>query len=97
MRGHISPMAEQDSVPIAVPASAMTRTDIGPGNWKLMLSIFLSFILVVSNPFTNGIVAGFGKKAVIGRTVTAYGVAVQATCMVVMYALTVYLLKNDIL
>lgn len=66
-------------------------------NFKLMLSLFLMFLLVVSEMFTGSVISSFGEKALIGRTLTVWGVILQGLFLVVGYAVAVYLIKHGIL
>lgn len=67
------------------------------GNLKLILALFLIFVVVVSDVFTNSIIAGFGEKAVRGRSPTSWGVVLQGIFLVIFYILAVYLTEHHIL
>lgn len=66
-------------------------------NVKLLVTLFIIFIVVVSDVFTNSIIAGFGEKAVRGRSTTAWGVVLQGIFLVIFYVLAVYLTEHNIL
>ena len=66
-------------------------------NLKLLVALFVMFIVVVSDVFTNSIIAGFGEKAVRGRTPTSWGVVLQGIFLVIFYILAVYLTEHHIL
>jgi hypothetical protein len=92
------PLSEYDSVPLEGPSKSPENAPrISVGNIKLIISLFLIFILVVSDVFTNSIVAGFGEKAVRGRTPTSWGIVLQGIFLVIFYILAVYLIENRIL
>lgn len=67
------------------------------GNFKLLLALFVIFVVVVSDVFTNSIISGFGKKAVRCRGPTSWGVVLQGIFLVIFYILAVYLTENNIL
>lgn len=66
-------------------------------NIKLLISIFIIFIIVVSDMFTNNVISGFGEKAVKGRTPTSWGIVLQGIFLVIFYILAIYLIENHIL
>jgi hypothetical protein len=66
-------------------------------NFKLLVAIFVMFMVVISDPFTNSVIAGFGEKAVRGRAPTSWGVVLQGIFLVIFYILAVYLTENNIL
>jgi hypothetical protein len=66
-------------------------------NLKLILALFVIFVLVVSDVFTNSVLAGFGEKAVKGRRPTAWGTVLQGILLVIFYILAVYLINHRIL
>ena len=96
-----------DSVPLTSYAGDEVEAESKPvnsqkaslrvSNLKLMISLFMIFIIVVSETFTNGILAGFGEKAVKGRNVTTCGVILQGIFVVIFYILSVYLIEQKIL
>jgi len=93
----------EDSVPLDAFSNAEERHGGGKeprlrvANVKLLVTLFIIFIVVVSDVFTNSIVAGFGEKAVRGRTPTAWGVVLQGIFLVIFYVLAVYLTEHNIL
>jgi len=66
-------------------------------NMKLLLALFLIFIFVVSDVFTNNVIAGFGDKAVRCRTPTSWGIILQGIFLVIFYALAIYLAEQGVL
>jgi hypothetical protein len=66
-------------------------------NLKLLVALFIMFVVVVSDVFTNSIIAGFGEKAVRCRTPTSWGVVLQGIFLVIFYILAVYLTEHHIL
>ena len=95
--------SSSDSVPLAELANGPPPTGAAPGgsplpyNFKLLLSLFLTFILVVSDVFTNSILSSFGEKAVMGRTPTMWGIVLQGIFLVIGYAIATYLIRHGIL
>ncbi len=79
----------------AAPSGMAPR--LGLGNIKLIFSLFMWFLVVVSDVFTNSIIAGFGSSAVKGRTPTSWGVVLQGTFLVLGYMLLVYLTEHEVL
>lgn len=65
-------------------------------NLKILVSLFLIFVLVVSDVFTNNIISGFGG-AVKGRTPTSYGIVLQGIFLVIFYILAMYLIDSKII
>jgi len=63
---------------------------------KALFAVFVLFVFVVSDVFTNHVVASFGG-AVRGRNPTPYGVAVQGIFLVVFYVLALYLVEGGVL
>jgi hypothetical protein len=92
-----------DSVPLDAlqPLAAGEGGDKEPrlrvANLKLLVALFVMFIVVVSDVFTNSIIAGFGEKAVRGRTPTSWGVVLQGIFLVIFYIIAVYLTEHHIL
>jgi hypothetical protein len=89
-----------DSVPLDDPGAkkeSCKEPRLRVANLKLIFAIFILFLVVVSDVFTNSIIAGFGEKAVRGRTPTSWGVVLQGIFLVVFYILAVYLTEHDIL
>ena len=66
-------------------------------NLKLLLALFIIFIIVVSDVFTNSVISGFGEKAVRCRTPTSWGIVLQGIFLVIFYILAVYLTEHNIL
>lgn len=84
-----------DFEPFAAPAPPGPRLDAA--NYKLIAALFVLFLGIVSDPFVSGVLAGFGPKAVHGRTPTAWGVVLQGVFLVFGYALFAYLTGSGIL
>ena len=96
-------MAAPASVPLAParPGAADAGAGCSPrlrvANLKLIVALFLAFLVVVSDVFTNSVVAGFGDKAVRGRAPTSWGTVLQGIFLVIFYILAVYLTEHRIL
>ena len=93
-----------DSVPLAAPDNDDGEKNSGPppprlrvANLKLLVALFISFLIVVSDVFTGAVIAGFGSNAVHGRTPTSWGVVLQGIFLVIFYILAVCLTENQIL
>jgi hypothetical protein len=87
-----------DSVPLA----ALVEGDSGEprlrvANFKLIIALFVMFIVVVSDVFTNSVISGFGEKAVRGRAPTSWGVVLQGIFLVIFYVVAVYLTEHHVL
>ena len=85
-----------DSVPLEFP-SGSKKIASNSLNLKLILALFMIFVLVVSEVFTNSIIAGFGESAVRCRNPTSWGIVLQGIFLVIGYVLAVYLIEHDIL
>ena len=91
-----------DSVPLAVPDGEEPK-NAGPpprlrvANLKLLIALFVAFLVVVSDVFTGAVIAGFGSNAVRGRTPTSWGVVLQGIFLVIFYILAVCLTEHQIL
>jgi hypothetical protein len=82
------------------PLSGPTQKE-GPSlrvtNIKLILALFLIFVLVVSDVFTVSILASFGEKAVHGRNATSWGTVLQGIFVVIFYAVAAFLIEHRVL
>jgi len=78
-------------------AAADKEPRLRVANLKLIIALFISFLVVVSDVFTNSIIAGFGEKAIRGRSLTSWGVVLQGIFLVILYILSVYLTEHDVL
>jgi hypothetical protein len=91
-------MDPTDSVPIdGGPGAPGLGSHARMTNMKLLLALFLIFIFVVSDVFTNNVIAGFGDKAVRCRTPTSWGIILQGIFLVIFYALAIYLAEQGVL
>lgn len=94
--------APADSVALDALSGSAGEKSRGPAgakhliNFKVLVAIFVLFVLVVSDVFTNNVVSGFGG-AVKCRTPTSYGTVVQGIFLVIFYALAVNLIEGDII
>jgi hypothetical protein len=93
-----------DSVPIAaligtapVVAAPASAAAAAPASIRNLVIIFVLFLLVVSDFFTNNIISKIGKKTMNGRTPTAFGVVLQGTALTILYALMTYLESKKLL
>ena len=99
------PKHADDSVPLDAFQSESDNSDsygkkeprLRVANLKLLLALFIIFVVVVSSVFTNSVIAGFGEKAVRCRTPTSWGVVLQGIFLVIFYILAVYLTEHHIL
>lgn len=87
-----------DSVPLDVEPDAKSGKSprISVGNVKLIVALFLIFVVVVSNTFTESIIAGFGEKAVQGRSPTSWGVVLQGIFLVIFYILAMFAIEHGV-
>ena len=90
-----------DSVPLAAAEAARKAPEAAPrlrvANVKLIVALFAIFLFVVSNTFTNSVIAGFGEGAVLGGKITTGGVVLQGVFLVIFYILAVYLTERNLL
>ena len=77
-------------------SSSKKTRKIGAGGLKVLISIFLSFLLVVSNIFTNGVLSWFGG-AVRCRNPTSYGTVLQGIFLVIFYIVATHLIETKVL
>lgn len=89
---------DDDSVSLDPPSEKKHQEPrLRVANVKLLLSLFVIFVVVVSDVFTNSVISGFGEKAVQGRSPTSWGVVLQGIFLVIFYILAVYLTEHHIL
>lgn len=87
----------RDSEPLVPAAPAAAELRLRPANFKLVASLFFLFLTVVSEAFTGGVIARFGPKARVGRSLTAWGTVLQGIFLVLGYLVLAYLTENDLL
>jgi hypothetical protein len=90
----------RDAVPLDDLAGATTSRPRGAKPWggldlKTLVAVFAVFMLVVSDVFTDNVIAGF-RGGVECRTPTAYGVVLQGIFLVIFYALANYMIRERI-
>ena len=94
------------NAPDAIPLDELAGTEPRSGqkkglllrrlvNFKILISIFVIFVFVVSDVFTNNVLTGF-RGAVHGRTATPKGTVVQGIFLVIFYVIFLKLLECDI-
>jgi len=101
----MNPVRSNDSVPLEAFSDESFNAEHGGhkeprlrvANLKLIVALFVIFIVVISDVFTNSIIAGFGEKAVRGRTPTSWGVVLQGIFLIIFYIIAVYLTEHHIL
>lgn len=81
----------------ATGAAAGAAPVAGATSVRNLVIIFVLFLLVVSDFFSNNVLAKLGKKTMNGRTPTAFGVVLQGTALTILYALMTYLESKQIL
>jgi len=65
-------------------------------SWKKYLILFILFIFVVSDTFIDNILSNF-NSAINGRSLTVWGAMIQATLFVIIYAVLLKFVENDII
>jgi hypothetical protein len=89
-----------DSTPLGTFASGvdteLKKTRPRTVNVKLILALFIMFMVVVSDAFTTSIISKFGDSAISGRNPTAWGTTLQGIFLVIGYIIMVYLIDNDV-
>lgn len=78
-------------------ASKAPAPAAGAASVRNLVIIFVLFLLVVSDFFSNNVIAKLGKKTMNGRIPTAFGVVLQGTALTILYALMTYLESKQIL
>lgn len=64
---------------------------------KMLFTLFLIFIFVASDFFTDSVLSGFGEKAVKGRSPTSWGTVLQGIFIVILFALAGHLTDSGVL
>ena len=82
---------------IAPAAGAIAAPAAGAASVRNLVIIFVLFLLVVSDFFSNNVIAKLGKKTMNGRAPTSFGVVLQGTALTILYALMTYLESKQIL
>jgi hypothetical protein len=77
-------------------AEKLSSTGTGM-KFKYLLALFVIFLIVVSNIFTENIVGLFGRSTTKGRNLTTFGHGIQGLFLVIFYALAVYLIDSGVL
>lgn len=93
--------AAADAIPLdsLTAAPAPTKQKGGTGrliNFKILVAVFMIFIIIVSDVFTNSVVSGF-KGAVKCRSVTSYGIVIQGIFLVLFYILAIHLIAGGVI
>ena len=91
--------AMADSVSLDELASAGGRKPFSlteKGSLKILITLFLIFTLVVSDVFTDNVVAGF-RGAVQCRTPTVYGIVLQGIFLVLFYIAALRLIEGGLI
>jgi hypothetical protein len=84
-----------DADPILVPEAPPCR---GAPGMKALLVLFVCFIVVVSDLFVERVVRGIGGPAAVrGRDPSAWGVALQATALVILFSVGMVLADRGML
>lgn len=93
-----NPKAVSDAVPIEDAAPPKKGEESLPtiGRFKVILSLFLIFVLVVSDLFVNNALNWF-PGTLEGRTVTNFGVVVQGIFLVILFILVNYLIGVEVI
>lgn len=101
------PRADQDSVSLDEASETtdtsdklwrkkMGRPRARSANLKIVISLFLLFVLVVSDVFTSSVVGGF-SGAVRCRTPTSWGIVLQGIFLVIFFILSVHLIDSGVI
>lgn len=64
---------------------------------KLLVFLYILFLLVVSDVFVFSVISQFGEKTVSGRTPTTWGVMIQGVFLVIFYIIAIYLVEKKVL
>ena len=63
---------------------------------KVLIAIFLIFVVITSKVFVNNVLSGF-RGAVECRTPTSYGVVLGGIFMVIFYIIALHLIAIDVI
>jgi hypothetical protein len=87
-----------DSVPVTTQdgGKASGKNGARTANLGALLTLFVLFLFVVSDFFTDSVISGFGEKAVKGRHPTCWGVVLQGIFLVILFALASHLTENGV-
>jgi hypothetical protein len=66
-------------------------------NIKSMFALFIIFIIVISEQFTNTVIGNHCRFAVKGRRPTNYGIVIQGIILVILFALASYAIESGLL
>lgn len=83
---------DADSCDSEIPTGKLTM-----GSMKLFMILFMIFMFVVSDCFTDSVIASFGNSAVHGRDLTTWGVSLQGIFLVLFYIIAIYLNETKII
>jgi len=73
-----------------------SKTAAGPYNYKILVAIFIIFVLVQSHIFVDSVIAPF-HGCTVGRDVTETGVIIQGICVVLLYIVFNCLITSDLI
>lgn len=83
--------------PDAVPVDSYIKQHILPTNLKSMIIMFIIFMVIVSEVFSNSVITIFGDSAISGGKIKTWGVVLQGIFLVIGYSLAVHCINNDML
>ena len=104
------PRADQDSVSLDEASESTDSGDSSDKMWrkksgrpraraanlKIVISLFLLCVLVVSDVFTSSVVGAF-SGAVRCRTPTSWGIVLQAIFLVIFFIISVHLIDSGVI
>ena len=90
-------MGDKDFTSIEPAVAAAPQTSfVSTKTVKQYFILFVLFLFIVSDIFVNNLVSQF-EGGVTGRSPTVYGVIIQGTCLVILYALASYFINLGVL
>lgn len=87
----------RDSIPLQDEGCDQQFPTLQVSNVKLIIALFIIFIIVVSDVFTNSVITCFGEKTMCGRNPTSWGIVLQGIFLVIFYVIAIYLIEHQIL
>jgi hypothetical protein len=85
-----------DAVPLELPP-AQRSPYVTMGSLKVIVLVFLAFLVVSSEGFLTGAISLFGQSAMCGRSPTAWGVVLQGLFFVFFYMLVLAAVENELI
>ena len=66
-------------------------------SFKLVIMIFISFILVISDVFNHSVINKISSNAFKNREITTTGIMLQGISLVILFSISSFMINNDII